>query len=113
MIDPADHTTDSERAFLGNDTEYGELGKFEVKLRLRDLADCIVRGIAEAAAFNMEEGEPQTVLQNRIDDGTLLYSDLLDLSGIDSLFSMKCALFQTLKVMKAQEAMERLTRVAK
>ncbi len=76
-----DHTTDSDRPFVGNHWFQDERGKTEVKgICFRDLADCIVKAFVDSVETNDE-------LKKRSNDGTLNYNDLytLDLSAIDPI----------------------------
>lgn len=85
----SDDLTDPDRPFTGQPhTDNGERGKTEVKgIRFRDLADCVVKALVDAAVFSIEDEAERDELCRRADDGTLNYNDVyrLDLSKMDPL----------------------------
>jgi hypothetical protein len=87
-----DHTTDPDRPFTGQPhTENGQRGATEIKgIRLRDLADCIVKAWIDAASHTIEDENLQEELIGRADDGTLNYNDVykIDCGDVDPLALM-------------------------
>lgn len=98
-----DSLTDPKRPFTGQPhTDAGERGKTEVKgIRFRDLADCVVKALVDAASGDLEDEAQADELRRRADDGTLNYNDvyLLDLSQMDPLALMQNICCRVEKVM--------------